>query len=31
MTTIAGLLKHLTVVEHNWFERILARQPAKLT
>jgi uncharacterized damage-inducible protein DinB len=29
-TTIAGLLKHLTVVEHNWFERILAQQPSEL-
>ena len=29
-TTIAGLLKHLAVVEHNWFERILARQPSQL-
>jgi uncharacterized damage-inducible protein DinB len=30
MTTIAGLLKHLVVVEHNWFERILAQQPSEL-
>jgi len=30
VTTIAGLLKHLAVVEHNWFERILARQPSTL-
>jgi uncharacterized damage-inducible protein DinB len=29
-TTIAGLLKHLAVVEYNWFERILAQQPAQL-
>lgn len=29
-TTIAGLLKHLAVVEHNWFERILARQHSQL-
>lgn len=29
-TTIAGLLKHLTVVEHNWFERILAQRPSRL-
>jgi uncharacterized damage-inducible protein DinB len=30
VTTIGGLLKHLTVVEHNWFERILTRQPSEL-
>jgi len=30
VTTIAGLLKHLAVVEHNWFERILAQQPSEL-
>src|ERR1044071_6890512 len=29
-TTVAGLLKHLAVVEHNWFERILAEQPSPL-
>ncbi|HEX4791413.1 MAG TPA: DinB family protein [Actinospica sp.] len=30
VTTIAGLLKHLAVVEYNWFERILAQRPAQL-
>ena len=30
VTTIAGLLKHLAVVEYNWFERILAQQPSQL-
>ena len=29
-TTIAGLLKHLAIVEGIWFERILAQQPAPL-
>ncbi|MFD9501137.1 DinB family protein [Streptomyces sp. NPDC060035] len=29
-TTIAGLLKHLAIVEHNWFERILTQQPSDL-
>jgi uncharacterized damage-inducible protein DinB len=29
-TTIAGLLKHLAIVEHNWFEHILAQQPSQL-
>jgi uncharacterized damage-inducible protein DinB len=29
-TTLAGLLKRLAVVEHNWFERILAQQPGPL-
>jgi uncharacterized damage-inducible protein DinB len=29
-TTIAGLLKHLALVEHNWFERILAQRPSRL-
>ena len=26
-TTLAGLLKHLRVVEMNWFQRIVARHP----
>ncbi len=29
-TTIAGLLKHLAIVENVWFEQILAQQPAQL-
>jgi uncharacterized damage-inducible protein DinB len=29
-TTIAGLLKHLAIVESVWFERILAQQPSQL-
>lgn len=29
-TTIAGLLKHLAIVEYNWFERILTQQPSVL-
>ncbi|MFE2022601.1 DinB family protein [Streptomyces sp. NPDC059499] len=29
-TTIAGLLKHLAIVERNWFERILTQQPSDL-
>lgn len=29
-TTIAGLLKHLAVVEGVWFEQILAQQPSPL-
>lgn len=29
-TTIVGLVKHLTVVEYNWFERILAQRPSQL-
>ncbi|MBE3007860.1 DinB family protein [Microbispora sp. NEAU-D428] len=27
-TTLAGLVKHLTLVERNWFERVLAQDPA---
>ncbi len=27
-TTLAGLVGHLTVVERNWFERVLAQDPA---
>ena len=30
VTTIAGLLKHLAVVEYNWFERTLAERPSQL-
>jgi len=30
VTTIAGLLEHLAVVERNWFERILAQRPFRL-
>ncbi|MBX6382239.1 MAG: DinB family protein [Microbispora sp.] len=26
-TTLAGLIKHLTVVERNWFARVLAQDP----
>lgn len=29
-TTIAGLLKHLAIVESIWFEQILAQQPSPL-
>ena len=29
-TTIAGLLKHLAIVEYIWFEQILAQQPSPL-
>ncbi|MBZ2406825.1 DinB family protein [Streptomyces sp. L06] len=29
-TTVAGLLKHLALVEHNWFVRILAQRPSVL-
>ncbi|MEU6426279.1 DinB family protein [Microbispora sp. NPDC046973] len=27
-TTLAGLVRHLTVVERNWFARVLAQDPA---
>ncbi|WP_055479578.1 DinB family protein [Sphaerimonospora mesophila] len=27
-TTLGGLLKHLTIVERNWFRRVLAQDPA---
>ncbi|MEV5284421.1 DinB family protein [Streptomyces albidoflavus] len=29
-TTMAGLLKHLALVEDNWFVRVLGRQPSVL-
>ncbi|MGW5390305.1 DinB family protein [Streptomyces koyangensis] len=28
--TVAGLLKHLAMVEHNWFVRILGQRPSVL-
>ncbi|WP_091554574.1 DinB family protein [Micromonospora pattaloongensis] len=28
LTTLAGLLRHVTVVERNWFQHVLAGQPA---
>ncbi|MFJ3342757.1 DinB family protein [Streptomyces diastaticus] len=27
-TTVAGLVKHLTMVEHNWFVRVLEQRPS---
>ncbi|MFC0864263.1 DinB family protein [Sphaerimonospora cavernae] len=27
LTTLGGLLKHLTIVERNWFRRVLAQDP----
>ncbi|WP_408907641.1 mycothiol transferase [Streptomyces albidoflavus] len=29
-TTAAGLLKHLALVEHNWFVRVLGQPPSVL-
>lgn len=29
-TTVAGLLKHLALVEHNWFVRVLGQLPSVL-
>lgn len=28
-TTLAGLLRHLTVVEHEWFQQVLSNQPGE--
>ncbi|NJC72361.1 DinB family protein [Planosporangium thailandense] len=28
LTTLAGLLRHLTIVERNWFQHVLAGRPA---
>ncbi len=30
-TTLAGLLHHLAIVEHKWFQQVLSGEPAPLT
>jgi uncharacterized damage-inducible protein DinB len=30
MTTLAGLLKHLALVERNWFHRVLTQHPVRV-